>query len=355
MPTSTLPRRRAIVEARRLWQRVLDGDLRARADVMETLTTSDFPVLLGNAYGRELLQEYTAAPAVWRQFATPTTVPNFKPKKFGELLGGRAGLDKVAQSTEYKARGLTEAEYSFQVGKYGNRIPLTWEMLVDDDLDAFRNLPNRLAIAARETEDRVAVEAFLNANKNGLNTQFFKAANGNAPTNLPLTRENLENALSGISQRKDSEGRPILTSGRVLMVPSTLEIQARRILDALEVRRENSDGTTTVERNSLSGLVTLVVNPWLTVINTGAAAATTWFVLPVPTSPRPAVVVGFLRGNEQPDLRVKADAGNRVGGGAVAPEEGSFDDDTIQYRVRHVTGSSPVVPTETYASTGTAG
>jgi hypothetical protein len=65
-------------------------------------------------------------------------------------------------------------------------------------------------------------------------------------------------------------------------------------------------------------------------------------------------VTGFLRGNEQPDLRVKNDAGNRVVGGSVAPEEGSFDDDTVQYRVRHSTGSSLVIPTGTFVATGNA-
>ena len=101
-----------------------------------------------------------------------------------------------------------------------------------------------------------------------------------------------------------------------------------------------------------SGRLARVVNPWLTLVNTGAAAATTWFLLPAPSTGRPAIVSAFLRGHESPDLRMKSDAGNRVGGGALPGEEGSFDDDTIQYRVRHVHGAGLVIPAETYASTG---
>lgn len=351
MSTSTLPRRRAIVEARALFQRVLDGDLRARAEVMETMTRSDFPILLGAAYGRELLQEYQGIAPVWQQFATRSTVPNFKPKTLVELLGGRGTLDKVGEAAEYKARKVTEGKYEFKVDKYGNRIPLTWEMLVNDELDAFRNLPNRLAVAARETEDVIAAKALVNTAGNGVNTDFFKTANGNAPTALPLTADNLEAALTEIGQRKDAEGRPIVVSGTVLVVPPALETQARRILNASEIRVVEGD-TTRVISNPLAGRVTLVVNPWLTIVNTGTKAATTWYVLPAPTSARPAVVVGFLRGNETPDLRVKADTGDRVGGGLITPEEGSFDDDTVQYRVRHVIGSAPVDPKATYASTG---
>lgn len=351
MSTTTTPRNRRIVEARELFQKVLGGSLRARADLMESLTTSDFPILLGAAYGRELLAEYEGISPIWQSFAARTTVPDFRPKKLVELLGGRAGLAKVKEGAEYSARGVSEAEYEFSVEKYGARIPLTWEMLVNDDLDAFRDLPTRLATAARETEDITATGALIAANGNGVNTNFFKAGNGNAPTALPLTSDNLETALTVIKTRKDVDGRPVILNGAVLMVPPALEMTARRILEAVEVRRVVG-GDTFVEPNYLRGVIRLVVNPWLSVVNTGAKSATTWFVLPDPNRPRPAVVAAFLRGHEAPDLRTKADAGNSVGGGSLSPEEGSFDNDTIQYRVRHVLGAATVIPTETYVSNG---
>jgi len=90
----------------------------------------------------------------------------------------------------------------------------------------------------------------------------------------------------------------------------------------------------------------------MTIIATDAKTGTRWFVLPAATAARPAVAMGFLRGQEEPDLRVKSDTGNRVGGGAIDPMEGSFDDDTIQYRVRHVTGGAAVDPKLTYVSYG---
>lgn len=350
--TTALPRNKRILEARKLFQRVLEGDLRAKAELMETMTRSDFPILLGAAYGRELLAEYQAITPIWQSFSRKSTVADFRPKKLVELLGGRAGLDKVKEASEYKARGLTEAEHEFKVEKYGARLPLTWEMLVNDDLDAFSNAPQRLAIAARETEDIVTAQSLFNAGGTGLNTGFFKSANGNAPASVPLTADNLEAALQGISTKKDSDGRPVVLRGVVLVVPPQLEMTARRIIEASEIRR-TVDGVTSIEPNYLRGVVRLVVNPWLPVVAAGFnKVATTWFVLPDPNGTRPALVTGFLRGYETPDLRAKADTGTRVGGGAIAPEEGSFDDDTIQYRVRHVTGSATVIPTETYVSTG---
>lgn len=341
-----------ILEARQLFQRALDGDLRARAEVVETMSTSDFPILLGSAYGREMLQEYTAIAPVWQEYMRRVTVPNFKPKTLVEILGGRAGLDKVKQGAEYKARALTEAKQEFRVEKYGARIPLTWEMLIDDDLDAFNDLPQRLAVAARETEERNGASTLFNAAGTGLNTAFFKDVA--APGTAKLSEEAVEAARLNISQRRDSDGRPIVLSGAILMVTPAQELTARRILSSKELRRTVGD-TTYIEDNYLAGTLRIVVNPWLNVVGSGNANVdTTWFILPDPNAGRPALVNAFLRGHEQPTLRAAANTGVAIGGGAISPTDGSFDDDTIQYRVRHINGTAALVNTSVYASAGTA-
>jgi len=76
--------------------------------------------------------------------------------------------------------------------------------------------------------------------------------------------------------------------------------------------------------------------------------------LPEPNTGRPGLVNAFLRGHEQPSLRASANTGVAIGGGSLSPTDGSFDDDTIQYRVRHVNGTAALVNTSVYASAGTA-
>lgn len=343
-----------ILEARQLFQRALDGNLRARAELSETMSTSDFPLLLGAAYGREMLQEYESIAPEWQQFARRVTVPNFKPQTLVEILGGRAGLEKVKQGAEYKARALTEGKYEFKVEKYGARIPLTWEMFINDELDAFRDLPTRLATAARETEERNALTPLFNAAGTGLNTSFFTGPA--APGTATLTQASLEAALLNISTRKDSDGRPVILKGAILMVTPAQELTARRLLNATEIKRTSADGkTVTTEENYLRGSVRLVVSSWMPVVASGFANVNTaWFVLPDPGVGRPALVNGFLRGHETPSLRAKADQGTSIGGGSLSAEDGSFDDDTVQYRVRHVNGAAALVNASVYASTGTS-
>ena len=98
--------------------------------------------------------------------------------------------------------------------------------------------------------------------------------------------------------------------------------------------------------------VEFAVDPYLDQLNTHAKAAGTWFVLPKPGSVRPAVWAAKLRGHEVPDLRVGADQGNLVGGGAISYTEGSFEVDTLEWRTRHVLGAQTADPAFTYVSLG---
>ena len=106
--------------------------------------------------------------------------------------------------------------------------------------------------------------------------------------------------------------------------------------------------------NGLSATPKIVVNDWLTRIDTSANKATTWYLLPDPQGPRPAVYETFLQGYETPDLRVKADAGMRLGGGNIDPSEGSFERDDVQYRIRHVVGGNKGFADAVYVSNGSA-
>ncbi|UVY83799.1 Mu-like prophage major head subunit gpT family protein [Brachybacterium sp. NBEC-018] len=334
-----------VVEAYQLFERAMNGDLRAKADVRESLTTSDFPVLLGQGYQRKLLAQYQLIDPVWQQYSVRSLVPNFKKQRLVDILGGARGLSRVAEATEYPTRDFDEKEYDFSVEKYGDRIPLTWEMLINDELGAFRNLDQVLAADARFTEGTVTADALLNAGRTDLNTSFFGTVANDA-----LTADALKAAIEALSSKRNSAGQTIVRPSLKLVVAPGLEFIAKELVAAVEVRTTNGNRTT-VMNNPLAGVVDVVVEPNL-LRNTNAKANTTWILVPAPGAARPAVVTGFLQGQESPDLRVKNDQGVRPGGGSIGSGEGSFDDDTIQYRVRHVVGAAVIDNQFTFASRG---
>lgn len=339
------------VEASKLFNEGMSGRNPFKVAMLkEALTRADFNTYLGKAFDVEMLAKYADYTPEWRSIAAPGTVKNFKPKTFKDLFGGRGALDRVAEGAEYKERSKDAAEYELSVGKFGNTFKLTFELIKNDELDGLKSLPDDLANGAVETEDRAAFEAFVSAT--GPNTAFFKTANGNAPTALPFTRANIQAAYLAISKRKDKNGYPVrIASAKLLIViPAALLFEAEQIVNAPTIP-DPAGGAGTVP-NPLAGKFQVVVSDYLTVVNVSAKADATWYIMPSPTSPRPALVLAKMVGEENPDIRVKADTGNRLGGGSIAPEEGSFGDDTITYRGRHIVGAGTLDPLLTYASTG---
>lgn len=357
------PRRRQFapaVEARidryvDIFMEAKDGSGKAMDELKEAISTSDFSALFGTALDRTLLETYQQMNPIWPAFARRLTVRDFRQTTLVDLLGGRGILERVGELAPYPQRKPTTASYTYQVYKYGGGISWSWESMINDDLDALAQLPGRLAQGASDTEDYQATQLLTDAD--GPNAALFNATAINGTTtnllasNPALTTDNLSAALTTITSRRDSENRPIAINGFVLVVPPALEVTARNILSATEIRT-TVGGQQVIVGNWLSGRVTLVVNPWLPVVDVGAAAATTWYIVPAPVSGRAALALAFLRGHEAPDLRYKADAGVRPGGGAVGVDEGSFDNDDIRYRIRHVLGSTGVDMIGSAASTG---
>lgn len=340
----------AVVEASTIFNKAVNGNPYAQLALREAFSTSDFPVLLGQAFEIELMDRYEELPTVWSQWCYRSTVKDFKPKKFVDFFGGRAPLDRVAEGAEYKGRSRDESEFEISVGKFGNTFNLTFELIKNAEFDTLASLPDDLAAGAILTEEYEATKLLVTAG--GINSDFFNAANGNAPSALPLTRANVKTALMALSKRKGPDGKTInLSAGFNLLVPTSLTFEAEEIIAAPTVEVTNGNEKTTV-RNSVAGKITPIVIPTLEEIDGSATSSSSWFIVPKKEAPRPAFVLAFMRGEETPDIRVKADTGNRVGGGSIAPEEGSFNDDTIAYRGRHIVGAATLSHAHTYASKG---
>jgi hypothetical protein len=339
-----------VLEAAKLFNEGARGvSAAAEYRLKEAFSTSDFPVLLGKAFDIEVQSTYREITPEWRTLARETRLKDFRPKKIIDLNGGQDTFEDVAEGEEYKGASLSEFEYEIGIGKTGRTYGLTFELRKNNDYSDLMDFPGRLATAARNTEDAKVFASLVTAA--GPNTAFFKAGNGNAPTALPLTRDNVQTAVKAIWKRKNREGVPFRALGTklLLVVAPTLQFEAER---AVTPTIPDPAGGTNPIVNPLYGKVTVVVSERLGLIDVSAKADTTWYILPDPASANPALYKATMLGEEQPDIRVKRDQGERVGAGAVGIDEGSFSDDTIHYRGRHITGGAATDPIGTYVSTG---
>lgn len=355
--------RRRVVAAGKLFGQAINGDRYAQLEfhdlmgghvresrVSESLSTSDFPILFGDFLQRSLASRYATRQPVWRQFAARQVQRDFRPSKIIDFFGGGGRLSKVPELGEYPARDFDESDFTTTLAKFGDRLQWSWEMQVNDDLGAFRRAPDALSTGAVSTEDYLATSVLFADDGNGPATWLGTAATDD------LSRAAVEAGLQAIMDAEDEDGNPIEVGTPVLMVPRALALTAQNIVNTTEFEDQAGSGSgqrrSKVSGNGLSATPRIVINDWLTRINTSANKAKTWFLLPEPSGPRPAVYQTFLQGHETPDLRVKADAGMRLGGGQVDPAEGSFERDSVEYRIRHVVGGNRGFGDAVFVSTG---
>lgn len=342
---------RALVEANRLYEDVLTGRT-PMYRIKEAMSTSDFPYLFGDIIDRELLGRYQEWPSVWKGFSRRGVVRDFRTKNLFKVDGAEGVLSSVGQGNEYPEAALTDAKYSYAVGKYGRRIPFLWEALVNDDLDALRSTPDRLAKAARMTEERFSTELFVDST--GPDATFFSSGNKNLGTAAALSLASLQVGLQTMWAQVDADGNPVYTGTVRLVVPPQLKVTANNIVNATQLF--NSPGATSgdqyVANNWVnSQVVEVVVQPWLPIVDT-TKGTTAWYLFADPGVGRPAMEMGFLAGHDVPELFMKAPNAIRIGGGVVGAEDGSFETDGVDYKVRHVFGGSLLDPKAAFANAG---
>lgn len=361
----------------------MSGDPMAGAKLKEAVATADFPVLFNRLVDQGMLAQYAALPSVWQAFSSRVTVPDFRQQRLMEWMpthdqlpeqsGGQPrhplALPRVPELTEYPTFSLEERAEQYGVAKYGERFPFSWEVWKNDEFQVLQDLPGEMSRYAIQTEDVLTTQVLAGAD--GPNPAFFNtswdfgplaAQSGNSgnllTSNAPLSVEAVEEAIQAISMRRVN-GRPVTVQQYALVVPPSLEFTARRIASVAEYTRVNVDGDGNQERfvfpNLVSGRFTVVVNPWLPLVDTSDTSATTWYLVPSGGSDgtRRAIITAFMAGEETPDLRISNDQGQAIGGGAVDPYRGSFSHDDVQFRVRHVLGTAGVNPAPVIVSNGT--
>jgi hypothetical protein len=367
-------------EVSKIFGEAIHGDYRAQgivktlakgdvveAGLSEAISTSDLAATFNFVTRKAVTKQYAELPSTWTNFAKRQTLPNFNLATFREFdfidtvdlaeNGGHvtapASLPVVPELTEYPSFRFTTGKNQVKLNKRGARVPFSWEAVINDEWSFISSLPGQLAKFAKNSEELEAVGVL--ASTTGPNAGTFNAQNGNTnATNYLLSLDALELAKTEVKNRKVN-GNYINVSKWALVVPTTMEEQARRILslNSLEITQGGIKYTTTPNNSNIS----LVVNDWLTKVDLSANAAKTWYLVPLngTDGTRDSIIVAFLNGHEAPEFRQSGNTGQYLGGGNVPSLEGSLLNDDVEYRVRHVVTGAYLYPQALFASTGAGG
>lgn len=197
-------------------------------DVMQmvgrALTTSDFPVLLGNTANLALMAGWEGAEETWETWADGSgSVSDFKTHTLARA-GEVDDLDEIGEDDEYKYGSLAEQSETFKIATYGKLNKISRQAIINDELGAITDaFARRGEAAARKVGD--LVYAVLTANSAmGDGVALFHGTHGNLGTGGALGATTVAEAIKLMGLQKDIGGKRRLNiPARYFIAPKSLE------------------------------------------------------------------------------------------------------------------------------------
>jgi phage major head subunit gpT-like protein len=210
-----------------------DRALRASGGGFSTISLSG---ILSNVANKALLEAYTAVASIATRICAQTDVNDFK-QVTRYRLTGQGTFEKVGPDGELKHAQVTEESFTNQIDTYGKIIALTRQMMINDDLGAFLQIPRILG-----RQSALAVESAVFTLLLSNPSSFFSAGNKNLVTGagsaLQITA--LTAAEQLFADQVDKDGKPILLTPAILLVPTALKVVAQQLMTETRVNETTS-------------------------------------------------------------------------------------------------------------------
>jgi hypothetical protein len=229
-------------------------------------TISDFPIILGNTINRQLQAAYQRADQTFAPFCRRTSIADMRPKTVAKLSGLMGSLQAIPEGGEYKATTITEDKETYSLVKYGKKIGLTLEAMLNDDLDAFSRIPQAIAQAARNFESNTVYGILTGNPLMNDGVAIFDGTHGNLGTAGAISGTTLAEARKLMRQQTGLEGDFLNIVLSHLIVGPENEQEARQWMNASFA--PNTVGNT----NIYQGTMNVIVDPRITNKNWFAAA-----------------------------------------------------------------------------------
>ena len=281
-------------------------------------STVALPGILSRIANKAMLAAYAEADGggVATQIASTTSTRDFK--KFNRYRMTEVGVMEVLPASgEIKHGTLTEEGFENQVQTYGKMLSLTRQMMRNDDLDAFMQIPRMIGRMGRHALEQAAIETLVNASV-GTNSGFFhSSAVGNQTPNYivgastALAFDTLEPAYTAFLNQVDADGKPIGIDPALLLVGNSDIIQARKLYTDTQYRFTAASTTETIN-NQWEGMFRPIKSAYLHILGT-TPLTTAWYLLANPSTDISAVQIAFLDGVQTPTINQSETAFNTLG------------------------------------------
>ncbi len=330
--------------AAELLERTMQGDRLAKGTLEEAMVSTDAIFNVAHVASINALADFAEEERKWNLIAGTRPVSDFRPATLysirpdwsaGGVLGDgepRWVAPRVPEGTGYPYAYM-EQEVSQDTGgirKRGFKTGFTFEAFINDSVGFLQALPESMRQIALDTEEYEVFSALVE----GL-TASQQVDGGIIPdgltTVLPnpkFSRAALIRAIIELGEREINGRKVVVSGGYKLLIPAGQSVWVNYVLNNVALSGI-TDGAATFTINGYNPLSDIEV------IESEFIPADSWYLMPnANAARRPILELLQLTGHELPELRVQGNTGSYVGGGAVSPFEGSFDNDSADFRLR---------------------
>ena len=260
-------------------------------------STRSLPNILKESAQKILIDSYQAVDVASVKVSKIIEVTDFKPHALAQLVG-QYRFEKVAPDGELPHATVSDQGYMVKADTYGKLVGLTRQDIMNDDLQAFLDIPRQLGRGAA-----LALENAFWSMVEAANASFFSSGNANvlSGANSAFGVAGISAAIAKLRKQKDPDGNPIKAKPRFVVVPPDLEADATQIYTSNVLLIAGQTDKVVGANNPHANKYEPVVSEYLT----GNGAASPWYLVADPMDV-PAFGVAFVRGQQTPVIEEAA-------------------------------------------------
>lgn len=225
--------------------------------VLALHSTSDFPYILENSLRKVLLDEYDAVKPTYKLWTKRHIATDFKTMR--RIRRGEApALLAVPEGAEITMGTMGEERESYSIATYGRGINFTRQMIINDDLSAFRDIAGAFGEQAARLENQIVYAILKNNAAMADTVNLFDAGHANTGTGA-IGNTGLDSMFVAMRSQKGVDGSTVVgLEPKFLIVPPAKEATARSTQMAVGPNVKASD------QNWFAGMLTVVADAELT-------------------------------------------------------------------------------------------
>lgn len=148
----------------------------SQSEVIASMNTGNFPLILSNVQNKIIADAYAKVPVTYREWTKSVGLKDFKAQSVLNFNGFDSEFTQLTEggSLEYGTR--SEDGLTWRLFSYGKKFALTYEAIVNDDLDAFSDNLKDLVSNIETWKNRQVYDMLLGRNAYAT----YKMADGKA-------------------------------------------------------------------------------------------------------------------------------------------------------------------------------